>query len=63
MRPRPNQSVRAFTAVASLYLRQHQMKVQLAATHFTEIEDQTVTGANATYPDDQLLLQVTYRVE
>jgi hypothetical protein len=59
----PNQSVRALTGVVSLYLRQHLMKVQLAATHFTEVENQTSTGTNATYPNDQLLLQVTYRVE
>ncbi|MFT3697601.1 MAG: hypothetical protein QM831_30940 [Kofleriaceae bacterium] len=59
----PNQSVRAWTAVASLYVRQHLWKIQLAATHFDEIENQTATGADATYPNDQLLLQVTYRVE
>lgn len=59
----PNQSVRAYTAVASLYVRQHLWKIQLAATHFEEIENQTAAGADATYPNDQLLLQVTYRVE
>jgi hypothetical protein len=39
------------------------MKVQLAANHYQQIEDKTVTGAKATYDHDQLLLQVTYRVE
>ncbi|HET9989352.1 MAG TPA: porin [Kofleriaceae bacterium] len=59
----PNQSVREYTAVATLYLRQHLWKIQLAASHFDELEDQTATGAGATYPNDQLLLQLTYRVE
>lgn len=59
----PNQSVRAYTACASYYLRQHALKLQLAATHFVEIEDRTATGDPATYPNDQLLLQLTYRME
>jgi hypothetical protein len=59
----PNQSERLYTAVVSYYLRGHTMKAQLAATHFTDIENQTVTGADATYKHDQVLLQVTYRVE
>jgi len=59
----PNQSVREYTAVATLYLRQHLWKVQLAANHFDELEDKTATGADATYPNDQLLLQLTYRME
>ncbi|MEO8548556.1 MAG: porin [Kofleriaceae bacterium] len=59
----PNQSVREYTAAVSLYLRQHTWKVQLAASHFEELENQTATGADATYPNDQLLLQATYRVE
>jgi hypothetical protein len=59
----PNQSVREYTAVATLYLRQHLWKIQVAASHFDELEDQTATGASATYPNDQLLVQLTYRVE
>lgn len=57
-----NQSVREYTAALSYYLRKHAIKAQLAASHFTEIEDRTATGATATYPNDQLLLQVTYRI-
>lgn len=57
-----NQSVREYTAVVSYYLRKHAIKAQLAASHFTEIEDRTASGASATYPNDQLLLQVTYRI-
>ncbi len=59
----PNQSVRAITAIASYYLRMHSIKAQLAYTHFTEIEDRTQGGENATFDNDQLLLQVTYRLE
>lgn len=58
-----NQSVRGYTAVLSYYLRMHNLKAQLAATHFQEIEDLTSTFAPAVYDNDQLLLQITYRVE
>ncbi len=59
----PNQSERIYTAVVSYYLKQHLAKLQLAAYHFQEIEDRTATGQNASYPNDELLLQLTYRVE
>jgi hypothetical protein len=63
MVPDPNQSEREWTAAVSYYLRRHTMKLQLAANHYQQIEDKTVTGAKATYDHDQVLLQVTYRVE
>ena len=59
----PNQSLRVYTAVISYYLRQHQMKIQVAGYHVQEIENRTATGADATYPDDQILAQITYRAE
>jgi hypothetical protein len=59
----PNQSERIYTAVVSYYLKQHRAKLQLAAYHFTEVEDRTATGQNASYPNDELLMQLTYRVE
>jgi hypothetical protein len=59
----PNQSVLEYTAIVSYYLKGHSIKLQLAASHFTEIEDKTATNANASYPNDQLLLQLTYRLE
>jgi len=59
----PNQSQRIYTAVLSWYMRQHQLKAQLAASHFQELEDKTAIGLPASYANDQLLLQVTYRVE
>ena len=45
------------------YMRQHLLKAQLAYSHFQEIEDRLITRMDATYPNDQVLLQVTYRVE
>jgi hypothetical protein len=59
----PNQTERIYTAVLSWYMRKHTLKAQLAASHFQELEDQTSVGTNATYANDQVLLQVTYRVE
>jgi hypothetical protein len=59
----PEQKLRIFTGVVSYYLRMHSLKVQLAASHVQELEDRTATGASATYDNDQLLVQVTYRLE
>ena len=59
----PNQSEREWTACISYYLRKHTLKLQLAGNHYDQLETRTVTGANATYNHDQLLLQATYRVE
>lgn len=59
----PAQSIRAYTGVLSIYLRQHLMKAQLAVSHFQELETLTSTMTDATFANDQVLLQVTYRVE
>ncbi|MCX5747876.1 MAG: porin [Proteobacteria bacterium] len=59
----PNQSVTETTAVVSYYLKQHALKLQLAFNHFDEKEDKTVTGGDATYDNDQAVLQLTYRLE
>jgi len=59
----PNQSFRELTACVSYYLRGHYLKAQLAASHFTQIEKTTADGTNATFPEDQILLQLTYRME
>jgi hypothetical protein len=58
-----NQSVRAITAIGSYYLRMHNFKLQVAYSHFKELEDRTAGGANASFKNDQLLLQATYRLE
>lgn len=59
----PNQSERIYSGVISYYLKQHRAKLQLQYSHFDEIENKTATGQDATYDNDQLLLQLTYRVE
>jgi hypothetical protein len=59
----PAQSVREYTGVASIYVREHLLKAQIAFSHFQELETQTSTGTDATFANDQLLLQITYRVE
>lgn len=61
--PACNQSVRAITGVASYYLRMHSLKAQLAVTRFKALEDRTATGDDASYGNNQVLLQVTYRLE
>ena len=59
----PEQSVRIYTGVLTYYVREHSLKLQVALSHFEEIEDETVTGASATYDNDQAMLQVTYRMD
>jgi hypothetical protein len=59
----PNQSEREETICISYYLRKHTLKVQLAGNIYQQLETVTDTGTNATYNHNQLLLQVTYRVE
>ena len=59
----PNQSVREITGVLTYYMRMHNLKAQLVFNHFTELEDKSVVGADATYKNDQVILQVTYRME
>ncbi len=59
----PNQSVRELTGVLTYYLRMHNLKAQLVFNRFDEIEDRTVVGADAKYKNDQVIAQVTYRME
>jgi hypothetical protein len=59
----PEQSVRILTGVITYYVRNHSLKLQLALSHFDEIEDETVSGASATYDNDQAMLQLTYRMD
>ena len=58
-----DQSVRIFTGVVTYYVRKHSLKLQLALSHYEEIEDQTSTFADATYDNDQAMLQLTYRMD
>jgi hypothetical protein len=57
----PEQSQRYYTIGASYYHAQHDLKVQLQASHIVEIEDRTAAGQDASYANDSVLLQVTYR--
>jgi hypothetical protein len=59
----PNQSVRETTGVLTYYMRMHNLKAQLVFNHFAELEDKSIVGADATYKNDQVILQVTYRME
>lgn len=59
----PNQSVREITGVVTYYMRMHNLKAQLVFNHLTEIEDKSVVGADATYKNDQAIVQITYRME
>lgn len=59
----PNQSQRVYTGVISYYLNGHRLKIQVAGYHYQQIEDRTQTGASATYPEDQIVAQLTYRAE
>jgi hypothetical protein len=59
----PNQSVREYTGVLTYYMRMHSLKAQLVFNHFDELEDKTVVGSDATYKNDQVIVQLTYRME
>lgn len=59
----PNQSVRELTGVLTYYMRMHNLKAQLVFNHFTELEDRTIVGSDASYKNDQAILQITYRME
>jgi hypothetical protein len=57
----PEQSQRYYTIGASYYHAKHDLKVQLQASHIVEVEDRTAGGQDASYDNDSVLLQVTYR--
>jgi hypothetical protein len=59
----PNQSLRLYTGAISFYLRGHAAKAQLAYSHVQEVEDVDRTRRDATYGNDNVLLQLTYKLE
>ncbi len=59
----PNQSLRYYTLALSYYQWRHALKLQLTASHIDELEDRDQTSAPATYPNDTILVQATYRME
>jgi hypothetical protein len=57
------QSLRYYTGAVSYYQRGHALKAQLSYSRIDELEDETQTGADATYDNDTVLFQITYRME
>jgi len=58
-----NQSLRYFTGALTWYQAEHDLKVQLQASHIQEIEDLDQNLNDATYANDTILLQAQYRME
>lgn len=59
----PNQSLRYFTGAISWYQHDHALKLQVSASHIVEIEDRDAGGNDASYANDTLLVQATFRIE
>lgn len=59
----PNQSLRYFTGALNWYQHGHDLKLQVSASHIVEVEDLDVDGDPATYPNDTLLVQGTFRID
>ena len=57
------QSLRYYTGAVSYYQRGHSLKAQLSYSHIDEVEDRTQAGSVATYKNDTVLFQITYRME
>jgi hypothetical protein len=57
------QSLRHYTGALSYYQRGHALKAQLSYSHVDEVEDRTQAGSDATYKNDTVLFQITYRME
>ncbi|MBK9069966.1 MAG: hypothetical protein IPL79_03015 [Myxococcales bacterium] len=58
-----NQSLRAYSGVVSHYFAKHDLKVSMSYAHIVEVEDVDRNGNDATFGNDQFLLQMTYRGE
>jgi hypothetical protein len=58
----PNQSSRVYEIGVSYYQLGHRLKLQVTAYHFQEIEDKDRNGMNATFPNDEILVQATYKL-
>jgi hypothetical protein len=57
----PDQSLRSYHLAATWYQLGHDLKLQLDAAHIDEIEDIDRRRADATYRNDTVLVQATYR--
>lgn len=63
MKGDPNQSLRYYTVGLSYYAWRHKLKVQASASHIEELEDLDRNHDPASYPNDTILVQATYRME
>ena len=58
-----NQSLRSYVLGLSYYHSEHDVKAQLAFTHTTEVEDIDRGLMDATFDNDTVLFQLTYRLK
>jgi hypothetical protein len=59
----PNQSIRSYTGVVGYYHAGHDLKIQASYSHIEEVEDRDRNFLDATYDNDTLLVQASYRME
>lgn len=59
----PDQSLRSYHLAATWYQHGHDLKLQVDAAHVVEVEAITRNRTPATYRNDTVLLQATYRLE
>jgi hypothetical protein len=59
----PTQARASYVAGIGYYHRQHNLKVQLNYSHNQELDDVDVAGRKASYDNDSVILQLTYRLE
>ena len=57
-----DQSLSTFTLFVSYYHFKHDLKLQIMASHIHEVEDRTASGQNASYDNDSIIAQVTFRL-
>ncbi|HVV82135.1 MAG TPA: porin [Kofleriaceae bacterium] len=58
-----NQSLRSYHLAATWYQHGHDLKLQVDAAHIVEVEAITRNRVDATYDNDTVLIQATYRLE
>jgi hypothetical protein len=59
----PTQARASYIAGLGYYHRGHNLKVQVNYSHNQELDDRDAAGRKASYDNDSLILQLTYRLE
>jgi hypothetical protein len=59
----PTQARAAYVAGLGYYHRGHNLKLQVNYTHNQELDSVDASGKNASYDNDSLILQLTYKLE